>query len=101
MQQFPAETYQRVTHYTDVVVQVPPRQMNFNHCGTEVWYYNENYDALNKPCNYKLGTPENVSCADSYIFTTGIDAHLHYLGKPISGMCAVRGVRDHPLTPQI
>jgi len=33
--------YQRVTHYTDVVVQIPPRQMGFNHAGNEVWYYND------------------------------------------------------------
>lgn len=29
--------YNRVTHYTDLVVQVPPRQMGFNHAGNEAW----------------------------------------------------------------
>jgi predicted lipase len=72
MSMFPAETYQRVTHYTDVVVQIPPRSMGFNHPGSEVWYYNEEYDGLNKICNAPIGSPENANCADSYIFTTGI-----------------------------
>ena len=94
MSMFADQTYQRVTHYTDVVVQVPPRQMGFNHPGTEVWYYNDSFDGLKKICTNKIGTPENAYCADSYIFTTGIDAHLHYLGKAISGMCTIRGVRE-------
>jgi predicted lipase len=52
MNMFPADTYQRVTHYTDVVVQIPPRQMSFNHAGTEVWYYNEAFDSLKRTCSY-------------------------------------------------
>jgi hypothetical protein len=84
--------YQRVTHYTDVVVQIPPRQMGFNHAGNEVWYYNDK--GLNlKICENNAGALESTWCADSYIFTTGIDAHLHYLDKPISNMCTIKGVR--------
>jgi len=41
---FTDETYQRITHYTDIVVQVPTRGMGFNHAGTEVWYYNDEHD---------------------------------------------------------
>jgi predicted lipase len=78
--------YNRVTHYTDMVVQVPPRQMGFNHAGNEVWYYNSN-DMNYKICENNPGSSESMSCANSYIFTTGIDAHLNYLGRPISGMC--------------
>ena len=85
--------YQRVTHYTDVVVQAPPRQLGFNHAGNEVWYYNQN-DNYYKICENNPGAAESLSCADSYIFTTGIDAHLHYLGKAISGMCTVKGKRE-------
>jgi hypothetical protein len=94
MTMFADQTYQRLTHYTDVVVQVPPRQMGFNHPGSEVWYYNDAFDGLKKVCSSSIGQPESGWCADSYLFTTGIDAHLHYLGKPISGMCAARGVRE-------
>ena len=94
MSMFADETYQRITHYTDVVVQIPPRQMGFNHPGSEVWYYNDAYDGLKKVCKAPIGTPENAYCADSYIFTTGIDAHLTYLGKGISRMCTVRGQRE-------
>lgn len=85
--------YQRVTHYTDVVVQIPPRQMGFNHAGNEAWYYDSN-TLLHKICENNAGQLESTYCADSYLFTTGIDAHLHYLNKPISGMCTVRGVRN-------
>ena len=88
-----AESYQRVTHYTDVVVQVPPRQLGFNHAGNEVWYYNQN-DNYYKICENNSGSLESLDCADSYLFTTGIDAHLHYLGKAISGMCTIRGQRQ-------
>ena len=92
---FTDETYQRITHYTDIVVQVPTRGMGFNHAGTEVWYYNDEHDGQLQTCKYTIGKPENAWCADSYIFTTGIDAHLNYLGKPVSGMCLVRGVRPN------
>lgn len=88
---FPNGGYQRVTHYTDVVVQVPPRQMGFNHAGNEVWYYNSN-DLSYKVCENNPGSPESTKCADSYLFTTGIDAHLNYLGKPISNMCLQKAV---------
>ena len=94
MSTFPAETYQRVTHYTDVVVQVPPRQMGFNHAGTEIWFYNDAFDGKKSVCENYVGYAEDGWCADSYIFTTGIDAHLHYLGKAISGMCTMRGERE-------
>jgi hypothetical protein len=94
MSMFPAETYQRVTHYTDVIVQVPPRQMSFNHAGTEVWYYNDAFDGLRKVCTNYIGYVESGWCADSYLFTTGIDAHLNYLGKPISRMCTIKGERE-------
>lgn len=93
--------YQRVTHYTDVVVQIPPRQMGFNHAGNEVWYYNDKGLDL-KICLNNAGALESTWCADSYIFTTGIDAHLHYLDKPISGMCTIKSVRPViPSTPSI
>jgi hypothetical protein len=94
MTMFADETYQRITHYTDVIVQVPPRQMGFNHPGTEVWYYNDAHDGLKKVCKSSIGTAESGWCADSYLFTTGIDAHLHYMGKAISRMCAISGGRD-------
>lgn len=90
---FPDGAYQRVTHYTDIVVQAPPRQMGFNHAGNEVWYYNSN-DSNYKICENNAGSSENLLCADSYIFTTGIDAHLHYLGHPISAMCTISGKRE-------
>lgn len=93
--------YQRVTHYTDVVVQIPPRQMGFNHAGNEAWYYNDQGLDL-KICENNAGILESTRCADSYLFTTGIDAHLHYLDKPISGMCSIRGVREViPTTPSL
>ena len=92
---YPNGAYQRVTHYTDVVVQAPPRQMSFNHAGNEVWYYNDAFDGKYKVCENNAGAAESKSCADSYYLTTGIDAHLHYLGKAISGMCTVRGMPDH------
>lgn len=94
MNQFPNGGYHRVTHYTDVVVQVPPRQMGFNHAGNEVWYYNSN-DLNFKTCENNAGSAESKNCADSYLFTTGIDAHLHYLGKAISGMCTLNGMPEY------
>ncbi len=87
MNLFPS-VYQRVTHYTDVVVQIPPRQMGFNHAGNEVWYYNDQ-GLEHKICENNAGALESTRCADSYIFTTGIEAHLNYLGRPISNMCKV------------
>jgi hypothetical protein len=93
MKLYPGQ-YQRVTHYTDVVVQVPPRQMGFNHAGNEVWYYNNNFDGKMQVCENNPGSDESKKCADSYYLTTGIDAHLHYLGKAISGMCTIKGVRE-------
>lgn len=81
------KTYQRVTHYTDMIVQVPTRGMGFNHAGNEVWYYNNAADGIYKVCENNPGAPESPNCADSYYLTTGIDAHLNYLGKPISNMC--------------
>ena len=100
MSLFPAGGYQRVTHYTDMVVQVPPRQLGFNHAGNEAWYYNTN-DLNVKVCENNAGSLESTSCADSYIFTTGIDAHLNYLGHPISGMCLQKGVRDPAIQAQM
>jgi len=94
MSMFADETYQRITHYTDVIVQVPPRQMGFNHPGTEVWYYNDEFDGKKSVCKSPIGVAENGWCADSYIFTTGIDAHLHYLGKAVSRMCLSSGKRE-------
>jgi predicted lipase len=47
---FPEGGYKRVTHYTDVVVQTPPRQMGFNHAGNEIWYYNDAFDGKYKVC---------------------------------------------------
>jgi hypothetical protein len=67
--------------------------MGFNHAGNEAWYYDSN-TLLHKICENNAGQLESTSCADSYLFTTGIDAHLHYLNKPISNMCTVRGVRN-------
>ena len=87
MNLFPS-VYQRVTHYTDVVVQIPPRQMGFNHAGNEVWYFNDQ-GLEHKICENNAGALESTRCADSYIFTTGIEAHLNYLGRPISNMCKV------------
>ena len=92
--------YNRVTHYTDMVVQIPTRGMGFNHAGNEIWYYNNGGDLSYKVCANTKG-PESGWCADSYIFTTGIEAHLNYLGKPISGMCSVRGVRDPEIARQM
>lgn len=96
MSLFPSGGYQRVTHYTDVVVQIPPRQMGFNHAGNEVWYYNSS-GLDTKVCENNQGALESTACADSYIFTTGIDAHLTYLDKPISRMCTVNGMPEPEL----
>ena len=52
-------------------------------------------------CLNAPGSPENAACADSYIFTTGIDAHLHYFGKTVSGMCNQRGLRDPAIQAQM
>jgi len=93
MNTYPSQ-YQRVTHYTDVVVQVPPRQMGFNHAGNEVWYYSSDFNGKYQVCENNPGSNESKNCADSYYLTTGIDAHLHYMGKAISGMCTVKGVRE-------
>ena len=90
---YPNGGYNRVTHYTDLIVQIPPRQMGFNHAGNEAWYYNSDTMEL-QICPNTAGTPESPNCADSYIFTTGVDAHLHYMGKAVSGMCLQRGERD-------
>jgi hypothetical protein len=66
--------------------------MGFNHAGNEVWYYYDKGLDL-KICENSAGALESTKCADSYIFTTGIEAHLHYLDKPISNMCTIKGVR--------
>ena len=93
MNLYPNGGYNRVTHYTDIVVQIPTRKMGFNHAGNEVWYYYYNDNRYNI-CENNPGQPENSSCADSYLLTTGIDAHLNYLGRPISKMCNVAGLKD-------
>jgi hypothetical protein len=82
-----------VTHYTDMVVQAPPRQMGFNHAGNEIWYMNSS-GLEYKTCVNNPGSAESTACADSYYLTTGIDAHLHYLDKPISGMCIATQEND-------
>ena len=68
--------------------------MSFNHPGNEVWYYNDAFDAQFKVCTNSVGYLENGWCADSYLITTGIDAHLTYLGKAISRMCTIRGEKE-------
>ncbi len=75
--------------------------MGFNHAGNEAWYYNSQGLDL-QICENNAGALESTRCADSYIFTTGIDAHLHYLDKPISRMCTMSGVREViPTTPSL
>ena len=85
--------YQRVTHYNDMVPHLPITSMGFNHAGNEVWYNNAGDDLSYKQCANSAGKPENNACADS-IIVTGIDAHLHYLGHPISGMCLATATND-------
>jgi hypothetical protein len=90
---YPNGGYYRVSHYTDIVVQNPPRPFGYNHAGDEVWYLN-NKGLQYKICPYKVGSVEDASCSDSYIFRNGIDPHLYYLDIPIAGMCKVSLAQD-------
>ena len=82
-------TYQRVTHYNDLVPHLPPIPVNFIHGGTEVWYYeNSNIDLKYVVCPASpFGQSEDLSCSDSLLFKTGIMAHFMYLTHRINKQC--------------
>ena len=46
--------YNRVTHYDDMVVHVPPQFMSFVHTGNEVWYMKPDTDLTHKTCYNSL-----------------------------------------------
>lgn len=54
MTQYP-RSYNRVTHYTDLVVQMPTRGMGFSHAGDEAWYYNSGNSMSYKVCANYVG----------------------------------------------
>ncbi len=82
--------YSRVTHYNDMVPHVPPPLVGYNHAGNEVWYMNYGEDLSYKECENFIGKKESSECSNSQLIKTGIDAHLMYLGIPISNMCTVK-----------
>jgi feruloyl esterase len=48
--QFSTQGYQRVTHFNDVVTQLPPPEYGFSHAGNEVWQKNEGDDLTIVQC---------------------------------------------------
>jgi hypothetical protein len=92
---FPDGKYSRVTHYNDMVPHVPPEAMGFKHSGNEVWYYNSGTDMNWKECENSVSKEESNKCSDSLLITTGIDAHLTYLGLPISSMCSTSSISSN------
>ncbi|TNV76611.1 hypothetical protein FGO68_gene5194 [Halteria grandinella] len=73
---YPAGQNQRITHYND-----------FNHIGDEVWYnVASDTDTTYVICKNGPGKQEDLTCSSS-IFSTGVDAHLHYMGKALHDMC--------------
>ena len=83
---FPNGGCQRVTHYNDVVPHLPPTAFGFNHIGDEIWYQNPGTDLSYKTCKNVAGKQEDLTCSSS-IYATGIEAHLIYIGKSITGIC--------------
>ncbi len=80
---FSTQGYQRLTHHNDVVPHLPPLDFSFNHAGNEVWQKNQGDSLTVVQCANAAGKSENRGCADS-ILATGVDAHLGYLGVPIT-----------------
>lgn len=62
---YPSGLYQRVTHYTDLAVHVPVRDMNYKHAGNEAWYMNKGAEMDYAECANEAGKPENEQCANS------------------------------------
>ena len=94
---FPQGLYSRVTHYNDIVPHIPPSVVGYNHAGNEVWYMNKGADLTHKECENASGSKENNQCSDSLTLTTGIDAHLLYLGLPISDLCLAKDASNDGL----
>ena len=65
----------------------PPRMTGYKHAGDEVWYKNKNHDNYWTECQNNFGQEENGSCSNSFWLKIGIDAHVHYMGKQVSGQC--------------
>jgi hypothetical protein len=87
MDMFPEGLYQRVTHYTDLAVHVPLREMDYKHAGNEVWYWNQGAQLDYKECPNELGAAENEACANSNYFSQDLDSHLIYVGHRLPQMC--------------
>ena len=90
---------QRVTHYNDVVPHVPMTVLGFNHVGQEVWYSQPGDDLTFIICQNFIGSPESKDCA-GYLKVPAVDAHLNYLGHPISGICRDNAL-DDPWKPYL
>ncbi|TNV71943.1 hypothetical protein FGO68_gene1462 [Halteria grandinella] len=87
MTQFPQGLYQRVTHYTDLAVHVPLREMNYKHAGNEVWYMNKGAEMEYAECANEAGQAENEGCANSNYWAQDPNSHLIYVGHLLPGMC--------------
>jgi hypothetical protein len=79
--------YVRVTHYDDTVAHVPAAIFGYKHAGNEVWFKNERYDGQYIECQNESYLGENGQCSNSLWLKTGVDAHMTYLGVPISNSC--------------
>ncbi|TNV76484.1 hypothetical protein FGO68_gene10993 [Halteria grandinella] len=83
---FPANSYSRVVHYSDIVPHLPLTAMGFNHAGLEVWY-NDNSNVLSYvTCPQIRGQPESEACSDS-LYVYDPSEHLDYIGIDVIGQC--------------
>ena len=76
---FPSGAYYRMVHANDPVPHLPMTELNFNHAGDEVWYYESGTELDHKICLNQPGVPENPSCADT-LWSYDPDAHMIYVG---------------------
>jgi hypothetical protein len=83
---FNQNNYFRVVNYDDLVAHEPT--LFYKHAGTEVWYFNKNYDGQYKICENRAGQPENSACSDSILFNDGFFSHFKYVGVEISKLCS-------------
>ena len=83
----------RLTHYRDIVPQLPPESLHYRHIPTEV-YYDENFTKVTV-CD---GSGEDSNCSDScYLTLICDDVHDHMTYLNIS--VGIAGCEDRTLAP--
>lgn len=67
-----------------MIVHAPPSSLDYKHAGDEIWYPSDedeiDDDHFYVECQNRPNFEENQNCSNRLWLTTGIKAHLNYMG---------------------